>query len=66
MYFSWDCIESYTYSIGKHVFIFRFFNWEKVILTSFIAGVLQSLLYADFIYYFVKSNQNDKFMSIPV
>jgi len=28
------------------------------VIASFLAGVIQTLLYADFIYYFVKSNQN--------
>lgn len=44
----------------------RIFRWEHVVWTSFIAGVIQTLLYADFMYYFVKANQNDKFMVFPV
>ena len=66
MSFSWACIEFSTSSTGTFVRDFRFFNWENVIMTSFVAGLLQSVLYADFIYYFVKSNQNDKNMSFPV
>ena len=48
------------------VFRFRIFQWEYVVWTAFIAGVIQTLLYADFMYYFFKANQNDRFMVFPV
>lgn len=35
-------------------------------MTSFLAGIIQSVLYADFIYYFMKSNHNDKIIEFPV
>lgn len=44
----------------------RIFRWEFVVWTSFIAGIVQTLLYADFMYYFFKANQNDKFVVFPV
>lgn len=39
-------------------FIDRINNWDGIVLASFLAGIVQTILYADFIYYFVKSNQN--------
>ena len=44
----------------------RVFKWHLVMMTSFLAGLLQSVFYADFIYYFVKSNQNDRLIQFPV
>jgi hypothetical protein len=44
----------------------RIFQWQHVVWTSFIAGVIQTLLYADFIYYFVKANQQDRILNFPV
>lgn len=44
----------------------RIFQWEHVVWTSFIAGIIQTLLYADFIYYFVKANQQDRILNFPV
>lgn len=35
-------------------------------MTSFLAGTIQSILYADFIYYFFKSNHNEKIIEFPV
>jgi len=37
-----------------------------VVWTSFIAGIIQTLLYADFIYYFVKANQQERILNFPV
>jgi hypothetical protein len=37
-----------------------------VVWTSFIAGIIQTLIYADFIYYFVKANQQDRILNFPV
>ena len=35
-------------------------------MVSFVAGTLQTVLYGDFIYYFVKSNQNERIISLPI
>ena len=44
----------------------RINNWESLVLASFMAGIVQTLLYADFIYYFVKSNQNERIIKLPI
>ena len=35
-------------------------------MVSFVAGVIQSVLYADFFWYFIKSNRNERIVKIPV
>lgn len=38
--------------------IVRIYKWQELVPISFVAGILQTLFYGDFIYYFVRSNQN--------
>ena len=45
---------------------FRIYNWQTLQYTSFIAGVVQTFFYADFIYYFMKSNQNQRIINLPI
>lgn len=45
---------------------FSIFNWQEVVMTSFVAGIFQSLLYADFIYYFLVSTQTQHCIKFPV
>lgn len=59
-------IGDFIFFIGTFKFIFRIYMWESVILTSFVAGIIQTLLYADFIFYFVKANQQERIMNFPV
>ncbi len=66
MFYLWDYIEYFMLFIGNLYIYIRILGWHHVIWTSFLAGVLQSLLYTDFIYYFFKSNHNDKIMAFPV
>jgi ER lumen protein retaining receptor len=44
----------------------RIYNWQTLNYTSFIAGVAQTFFYADFIYYFMKSNQNQRIINLPI
>lgn len=37
-----------------------------LVLPSFAAGIVQTALYADFIYYFIKSNQNERIIKLPI
>ena len=66
-------VENITAHIVFFLGLYRLFyvihwinNWEKLVITSFIAGIVQTLLYADFIYYFVKSNQNERIIKLPI
>lgn len=36
----------------------RIYKWNELVMISFVAGIFQTVFYADFIYYFIKSNQN--------
>lgn len=45
---------------------FRIYNFQALKLTSFIAGIVQTFLYGDFIYYFIKSNQNERIIKLPI
>jgi len=31
-----------------------------------MAGILQTIFYADFIYYFIISNQNERIINLPI
>lgn len=46
--------------------LFRINNWNMIVLPSFTAGIVQTALYADFIYYFIKSNQNERIIRLPI
>ena len=45
---------------------YRIYNWNDLVWASFLAGVVQTVLYGDFIYYFIKSNQNDRIINLPI
>ena len=62
----WACTVASMSCIGINYGYFRIFGWSYVIWTSFLAGVLQTLLYADFIYYFVKANKSQNVMSFNI
>lgn len=66
-------VENITAHIVLFLGLYRFFyilhwvyNWNDIVLASFLAGVVQTFLYADFIYYFIKSNQNDRIINLPI
>lgn len=44
----------------------RIYKWNQLIMISFVAGIIQTILYADFIYYFIKSNQNEHIINLPI
>ena len=46
--------------------IFRIYRWKDLVMISFVAGIFQSIFYADFIYYFIKSNQNERIINLPI
>lgn len=45
---------------------FRIYRWHNLVTISFVAGIVQTILYSDFIYYFVKSNQNERIINLPI
>ena len=53
-------------SLVFNSFKIRIYNWQTLNYTSFIAGVVQTFFYADFIYYFMKSNQNQRIINLPI
>jgi ER lumen protein retaining receptor len=66
-------VENITAHIVLFLGLYRFFyilhwvyNWDGIVISSFLAGVVQTFLYADFIYYFIKSNQNDRIINLPI
>mgnify|MGYP006897121641 CR=1 FL=1 len=64
--FPWT-LQRFLYLPLVTIFLFfRIFRWSYVVWTSFIAGIIQTALYADFMYYFFKANQNEKFVVFPV
>ena len=46
--------------------LLRIYKWNQLIMISFVAGIIQTILYADFIYYFIKSNQNEHIINLPI
>lgn len=75
----WECIE-YNWSCGVAfriiqvflrfslvmIVLWRIYNWNHIIMVSFIAGVIQSIFYADFFWYFIKSNNKERVIKILV
>ncbi len=66
MYCFWVSTGYSTYCTGNLVMLLRIYNWQTLQYTSFIAGIVQTFFYADFIYYFMKSNQNERIINLPI
>jgi ER lumen protein retaining receptor len=66
-------IENITAHIVLFLGFYRFFyilhwvyKWQELVMISFVAGIFQTVFYADFIYYFVISNQNERIINLPI
>lgn len=42
------------------------YKWDDLVPVSFAAGIIQTLFYGDFIYYFIRSNQNERIINLPI
>jgi hypothetical protein len=46
--------------------LLRVYHWEDLVMIKFVAGIIQTVFYGDFIYYFVRSNQNERIINLPI
>ena len=49
-----------------HHHLLRIYKWQSLVRISFAAGILQTIFYGDFIYHFIKSNQNERIINLPI